>query len=124
MDRRETFYDPFAGTFDQSTMTGQLDGEGEPVRCHFVVCPVCDGRGSHVNPAVDSHGLSADDFADDPDFAESYFAGVYDVRCAGCAGRRVVPEPDDESDREHAREAQREHVEYLAEIAAERRVGA
>jgi len=61
-----------------------------------VVCPQCDGTGKHVNPAIDGHGLSADDFAEDPDFAESYFSGVYDVRCELCNGNNVIDEVDEE----------------------------
>lgn len=61
-----------------------------------VVCPQCDGTGKHVNPAIDGHGLSADDFAEDPDFAESYFSGVCDVRCETCNGNNVIDEVDEE----------------------------
>ena len=57
-----------------------------------VVCPVCDGTGTHVNPAIDGHGLSQEDFDQDPDFAESYFGGAYDIRCDHCGGKRVVDE--------------------------------
>ena len=32
------------------------------------VCPVCEGHGIHVNPAIDSHGISSEEFWDDPDF--------------------------------------------------------
>ena len=47
----------------------------------WAVCPVCDGKGSHVNPSIDSGGLTGEDFADDPDFAESYRRGDYDQPC-------------------------------------------
>lgn len=74
------------------------DGEGEPVfhtvRLRFAVCHVCEGRGKHVNPAIDAGGLTAEDFYDDPDFAEDYFAGTYDVPCQTCDGFRVVPVVD------------------------------
>ncbi len=60
---------------------------------HYVVCQTCEGRGSHVNPDIDRQGLSSEDFAEDPDFRDSYFDGSYDVTCYGCSGRRVVPEP-------------------------------
>ena len=60
----------------------------------FEVCPRCEGRGSHVNPSIDGHGLTAEDFRDDPDFRDAYFAGVYDVTCEGCNGLRVVEEID------------------------------
>lgn len=56
------------------------------------VCPVCDGEGTTVNSAIDCHGLTADDFRDDPDFASDYKSGVYDIICRGCEGRRVVTE--------------------------------
>jgi hypothetical protein len=57
----------------------------------FEVCPTCRGKGQHVNPSIDCNGLSAEDFAEDPDFAEDYFSGRYDVSCYGCNGKRVIP---------------------------------
>jgi hypothetical protein len=60
----------------------------------FEVCPRCEGRGKHVNPAIDGHGLSAEDFDQDPDFREDYFSGVYDVPCYECKGDRVVKVPN------------------------------
>jgi hypothetical protein len=73
-----------------------LDDEGinyESTEVAFVwdVCSTCAGSGSHVNPSIDSHGLTAEDFHEDPDFAESYCRGDYDVPCYDCNGRRVVP---------------------------------
>lgn len=74
------------------------DGEDEEFRlpCRYEVCETCHGRGTHVNPSVDCDGLTAEDFADDPDFADDYFGGCYDVRCNGCDGNRVVPVLDRE----------------------------
>lgn len=60
----------------------------------FKVCSRCEGAGSHVNPAIDGNGLTREDFDEDPDFAESYFRGDYDVRCSECKGARVVSVPD------------------------------
>lgn len=57
-------------------------------------CPTCEGRGRYVNPAIDSHGLSADDFAD-PDFEDAYLSGAYDVTCNQCNGRRNILVPDE-----------------------------
>lgn len=66
----------------------------ERKRRKWSICPVCDGEGSHVNPNIDSHGLSAEDFRDDPDFAESYFRGDYDEQCRTCHGTGKVEDID------------------------------
>ena len=60
----------------------------------FEVCGTCEGRGTHVNPSIDGNGLSAEDFAEDPDFEEAYFRGDYDVQCHTCHGEKVVAVPD------------------------------
>lgn len=65
-----------------------------PLPTHWTVCPVCKGEGSHVNPSIDASGLTAEDFADDPDFADDYMSGVYDQPCNRCEGRRVVRSVD------------------------------
>lgn len=64
-----------------------------PIR--FEVCSGCGGHGKHVNRNIDGNGLSREDFDEDPDFREDYFAGVYDVTCDTCGGRRVVPVIDE-----------------------------
>jgi hypothetical protein len=66
------------------------DGNELSIPAHFEVCPRCEGEGSHVNPAVDGNGLTAEDFAEDPDFEEGYFEGRYDVTCERCNGARVI----------------------------------
>jgi hypothetical protein len=63
------------------------------IECLYVVCPTCRGKGTHVNPSVDAGGLSPRDFADDDEFRDDYFAGIYDVPCYECKGERVIPEP-------------------------------
>jgi hypothetical protein len=78
-------------------MTDENGDEHEielPIRME--VCEDCRGHGTRVNPAIDGNGLSADDFAEDPDFAEDYWAGRYDITCETCKGLRVVPEVDRE----------------------------
>lgn len=68
------------------------DGTAETeLPAKFEVCDTCRGKGSHVNPSIDGNGLTAEDFAEDPDFREDYFSGVYDVTCHECKGLRVVP---------------------------------
>ena len=90
----------------------------------FEVCPTCKGKGVHVNPSIDSHGLTAEDFADDPEFAIDYKRGVYDVSCYGCRGRRVVPVPIRASHRRLIEYHRRAEWQMAAEEAAERRMGA
>ena len=97
-------------------------GEGIPVR--FVVCNVCQGRGTYVNPAIDSHGLTRDDFDADPDFYEDYRAGVYNIRCEGCEGRATIPVPTNEM-HVNALSATQEGIDEVDAIyEAERRMGA
>ena len=59
------------------------------------VCPSCNGTGAHVNRAIDGNGLTREDFDEDPDFAEGYFRGDYDVTCDDCGGANVVDELDE-----------------------------
>jgi hypothetical protein len=131
--RQSKWYD----SFDESAMTVQIcleDEEGdeffETLPVKFEVCPTCDGRGSHVNPSIDSGGLCSDDFHDDPDFEEEYFSGRYDVNCYECGGKRVVPVVNDNNlTDDHRRiiadleERARWEAEYEAEVAMEIRMG-
>ncbi len=61
------------------------------------VCSTCNGKGKHVNPAIDSHGISQEEWDRDwsDEDREAYFNGRYDVICSECGGKRVVPEPDE-----------------------------
>jgi hypothetical protein len=102
--------------------------EALPVK--FEVCGLCDGTGSHVNPSIDSGGLSSDDFYDDPDFADDYGSGRYDVTCYECGGKRVTPEID--TGRLNARQKEvleelgqraQDDAEYEALVASEIRYG-
>lgn len=65
---------------------------------HNVVCSRCDGDGTHVNPAIDGNGISAEEwYAEwDEDEREAYMAGRYDVQCEECHGQRVVLEVDED----------------------------
>jgi hypothetical protein len=55
------------------------------------VCSVCRGNGQHVNPSIDAHGITWEEFDEDPDFKEEYFSGLYNVTCYECKGLRVLP---------------------------------
>jgi hypothetical protein len=69
---------------------------------HWEVCPLCEGKGTHVNPSIDAHGLTAEDFYEDPDFAEDYVSGLYDQACNECHGRTTVRAVDwDAVSKEH-----------------------
>lgn len=92
------------------------------------VCSTCNGEGKHVNPSIDGNGLSPDAFHDDPDFAESYFSGRYDVTCDECKGERVVWVLDYDSlsakNQERVERALIQNQRDEAEAAYERRMGA
>jgi hypothetical protein len=84
----------------------------------FEVCGLCDGRGNHVNPSIDAHGISGEEFDEDPDFREEYARGTYDVSCYRCRGDRVEPVVDEAC----AGEADLKRLhEYLDELTADRR---
>lgn len=96
----------------------------------YEVCGLCDGIGSHVNPSIDAHGISANEFYDDPDFADSYFSGVYDVSCYRCNGNRVEPVINKDALDGKQKDSykvflknQEEEVYYQAEREAEIRMG-
>jgi len=118
-------------TIDEKSMTATVryhDNDGEEivksVPIKFEVCPTCDGKGTHVNPSIDANGLSAEDFADDPDFAEAYHRGDYAVTCYGCNGRRVVPICMDDKVQQWIDAVIQTIALHDAEVEAERRVGA
>ena len=102
MDRRDLNL-AWAESFDEKTMTATTYG-GETFLCEWEVCGTCEGRGKHVNPSIDAHGLTREDFDEDPDFAESYFRGDYDMPCNECHGRRVVPVPTSEEGKNYVHE--------------------
>lgn len=110
--------------------TGDEIEEDVEVPIKFEVCPTCDGRGTHVNPSVDSNGLTAEDFVEDPDFREDYFSGRYDVTCYGCGGKNVVPvinsdHVDDETRKllDKVQEQREADARYEQQCARERAMG-
>jgi len=106
-----------------------IDGLEVKLPSKFEVCPTCEGKGTHVNPAIDGQGLTVEDFDEQgPEFKADYFAGVYDVACHECNGLRVVMVVDRErcNPRELAayQIQQQELAQMYAIEAAERRMGA
>jgi hypothetical protein len=97
----------------------QLEGK-------MVVCPRCDGSGSHVRDDLDDSRM-VDDMREDGDDEglERYFAGAFDEVCTQCHGENVIPSPvlDDEMQKE-INEWHQAEWEYQRECDAERRMGA
>jgi len=93
----------------------------------YEVCSGCEGHGKHVDPAVDGNGISQEQFDEDPDFEEAYFAGRYDVTCETCNGNRVEMVPDWEAMKKDIRELYEKHLDdeasYQRTCAYERRYG-
>lgn len=83
----------------------------------FKICTRCHGKGTHVNPAIDGNGISADEMdrldQDDGDFRQNYIDGVFDIACLLCKGQRVL-EDTPEADAERRLDA-----EWAAEQRAE-----
>ncbi len=120
-------------SFDDNTMTASailwLDDSGDAeetrdVKCHFELCPTCDGKGKHVHPAIDAHGISSEEFAEDRQFFDDYRRGVYDVPCYECHGRRVIPVPNAAHIRFTLQRMREVRDRWIAEEEAERRMGA
>ena len=103
----------FFDHFDEQRMIAVVsweDDDGDEIETEFAikfcVCQRCRGKGSHCNPSIDGNGLTREDFAEDPDFAEDYFRGVYDLPCHECDGRRVVPEMASDPDKLEGEQAE------------------
>lgn len=126
---------------DEAAMRGYVtfwDEDGDDVETwfpiQFEVCYGCSGKGTHVHRDIDGHGLTSSELYEDPDFAEGYFSGNYDVQCQDCGGERVYAFIDEKQVERMGAEKQAEleqyydHMEleasYAAESAAERRMGA
>ena len=106
--------------------TENEDGEPiyQPIEVDMAVCTTCDGRGAYVNPNIDRHGLSREDFEADPDFEEGYRNHDYDVRCDHCQGGNVIPVPRNPKELKIVQECLQDRHESYAEGEAERRMGA
>ncbi len=78
-----------------------IDAEGDEQTLTFPakyeVCYRCEGEGKHVNPNVDGHGISSEEWERDWDEEEreAYFTGRYDVECEECKGHRVIAVVDE-----------------------------
>ena len=88
----------------------------------MVPCPVCQGRGSYVNPAIDAGGLTPEQLSefDDDDGGNSYLDGAFDQTCSACGGTGVYPEIDREKTNPEALALADEQAERDEEEAHER----
>lgn len=105
-----------------------LEDKVHTISLGWEVCPTCNGKGKHTNPSIDAHGISSDEFAEDPDFAEDYHRGIYDVPCYECKGRTTSLGIDLKNTSaetlKYIEDWFRDEASYRAEVAAERRMGA
>ena len=100
--------------------TGEVDGTVEGVRAacaapfcegqgdieeteiefpaRFEVCSHCEGKGTHLHPAIREHAYTSEEWeGEDDEFREEYMRGgrgIYGVTCEECGGQRVVPVVD------------------------------
>lgn len=96
-----------------------------------IICPTCEGRGSYVNPSIDSNGLTREDFDEDPFFEEDYLSGIYDVVCKECRGHGLSFEISPNTTYSDIINKTIEYINkydidsyyYALEVAAERRMG-
>lgn len=123
MDHRERSHYPDGIKEDhnrQILIVETEEGEKE-YQAEYQVCPDCEGKGKYVNPAIDSQGLSSEDFAEDPDFQNNYFGGMYDIICGSCKARRVILVPTSDEGKAVIAEIIQEERCYQMEVTAERR---
>ena len=111
--------DDFCGPQEQDLSVFHVETVTIPAK--WDICDLCDGEGTHVNPAIDAGGLSQEDFEQDPSFTEAYFNGIYDVPCRQCGGTGKMLVPVDAQD---YIEWNNQRANDRAEAAAERRMAA
>lgn len=89
------------------------------------VCHECNGEGQS---SAYLGSFSREDLDNDPDFAESYFAGHYDRTCTVCNGLRVVDVVDEARLTPEELKAWQDHCTEVRETRQmyemERRMGA
>lgn len=143
MDRRdeEAQHGSWYKFFDKVRMTITVEIYGEDEDCDekieitfpakFEVCTLCDGKGTHVNPSIDAHGITGSEMEELGDeFREDYFNGTYDESCYRCDSQRVEPLIDESNLSSEEKKnldtfetEQRDEAQWRAESEAERLMG-
>ena len=79
------------------TFTFDVENDDDQERVTYIlpmkweVCSTCNGQGSHVNPSIDAHGITAEEWGDwDDEERDGYLTGRYDVPCFECKGRTTT----------------------------------
>lgn len=124
--RESKGYLPAGWTADNNKLTITDEETGTIIHCDFIACTGCGGRGSCVNPSVDSHGIGAEEWETEWDIEEreGYLSGQYDIPCPRCGGLRVILQPqEDDPNSGMLERAWRDEANYRAEQEAERRMG-
>ena len=118
------FRNPITGEYDENE---QINEDGV-IFCNatMVVCPCCDGHGTHFPKHLDdSRMVEMMEEDGDEDGLESYYNGGYDVACEECGGNNVVASPQlPEWASKLIHEWNREEAEYRRYSDMERRMGA
>lgn len=100
MDRRDTIriMGHWWHRLDEGRMIAFIYGEDNEtefeIPIKFEMCGTCGGKGKHVNPSIDAHGITEDEWGQwDSEEQELYMSGGYDIECNECQGKRVIPVP-------------------------------
>jgi len=73
----------------------KLGTSGISLNCQRVVCPTCNGNGSHFRNDLDENNMinSINDDCDEDSF-NAYLNGAFDQTCTECNGQNVVDYPN------------------------------
>lgn len=110
-------------TFEWTEETDEGDCIVHEIPARWEICSRCEGDGTHVNPNVDGHGITAEEWDRDWDdeSREGYFRGDYDVPCHDCGGSGKVKVPDLDQIPGDLRERYEAHERAKAQMDAEAR---
>lgn len=117
MDHRDTAH----SRYREKIEVEDEDGVTHDLPIIWVVCPTCNGNGKYVNPSIDSHGISSEEWVNEwsDDEREMYMSGAYDVTCEECRGRTTILEVDEERCSKDLLELYREQQKDLADMRRE-----